>query len=97
MTSDRATSYRRVLKTLRDLGPAKLWPSEQDRIREAADALLFCDDLQTDPEAGGAFASAAELTVDLVDAERWTRESALELMSDIWACGPGYVRTAVAA
>ena len=97
MTTDRATSYRRVLKTLRDLGPAKLWPSEQDRIREAADALLFCDDLATDPEASGAFAAAAELSVDLVDAGRWTRERALELMSDIWGCGPGYVPAALAA
>jgi hypothetical protein len=42
MTSRRATAYRRVVKTLRDFGAAKLWPAEQARIREAADALLFC-------------------------------------------------------
>lgn len=97
MTSQRATSYRLVLKTLRDRGPAKLWPTEEDRIRQAADALLFCDEFSTDLEAGEAFASAAELTVDLVDAGRWTRDSALQLMSDIWGCGPGHARSAVAA
>ena len=45
MNSLRATAYRRVVKTLRDLGAAKLWPAEQACIREAADALLFCRDL----------------------------------------------------
>lgn len=92
MTNVRATAYGRVVATLRDIGPAKLWPSEQDCIREAADALLFCHDPSNDAAACSAFAAAAELTVNLVDAERWPRESAQRLIDDIWACGPGRFR-----
>ena len=41
MTSDRTQAYGRVVKTLEDLGPAKLQPAEQERIRDAADNLIF--------------------------------------------------------
>jgi hypothetical protein len=41
MTSDRTQAYGRVVKTLEDLGPAKLQPHEQELIREAADTLIF--------------------------------------------------------
>jgi hypothetical protein len=41
MTSIRASAYRRVVQTLRDVAPAKLWPAEEACIREAADAMLF--------------------------------------------------------
>jgi hypothetical protein len=74
MTRDRAKAYRRVVATLRDLGPAKLLPSEQACIRDAADTLLFCSDLDTDC---------------LTDAGRWTGWRARRLLDDIWACGPG--------
>ena len=50
MTSDRTQAYGRVVKTLEDLGPSKLQPAEQDRIREAADALIFA----AEPEAARA-------------------------------------------
>ena len=46
MTSERTQAYGRVVKTLEDLGPAKLQPAEQDRIREAADNLIFAADLE---------------------------------------------------
>ena len=41
MTSERTQAYGRIVKTLEDLGPAKLLASEQERIREAADTLIF--------------------------------------------------------
>jgi hypothetical protein len=41
MTSDRTQAYGRVMKTLEDLGPSKLLAAEQDRVREAADNLIF--------------------------------------------------------
>jgi hypothetical protein len=41
MTSERTKAYGRVVKTLEDVGPAKLLPTEQERIREAADVLIF--------------------------------------------------------
>jgi hypothetical protein len=88
MTSDRADAYRRVVQTLQDIGPAKLWPPEQACIREAADALLFCTDLDHDPGAGAALAAATHLADELVDAERLTPMRAHRLLDDIWACGP---------
>jgi hypothetical protein len=88
MTSDRAKAYRHVVKTVRDMGPAKLRPCEQACIREAADALLFCGDRDA-AHARGAFAAAAEMTDGLINAGRWTSSRAGRLLDDIWACGPG--------
>jgi hypothetical protein len=89
MTSIRAAAYRRVVKTLRDVGPAKLFPAEQACIREAADALLFCADIDDDRDARGAFGDLVALADDLVLCERWTAPRVQELLDDIWACGPG--------
>jgi hypothetical protein len=88
MTENRALAYGRIVRTLRAVGPAKLWPPEEDCIREAADALLFCDDLVEDSAARSALDLAAGLVEHLIDAERWTAESARRLLDDIWACGP---------
>ena len=88
MTSNRARAYRRVATTLRDMGPAKLWPAEQATIREAADTLVFATDLSNE-EARMALATVALLTDDLIDAQRWTASRAQQLLDDIWACGPG--------
>jgi hypothetical protein len=88
MNTYRALAYRRVATTLRDMGPAKLWPAEQAILREAADALVFATDLSSE-EARVAIAAVAALTDDLVDAERWTAPRAQQLLEDIWACGPG--------
>ena len=78
---------------LRDLAPAKLWPAEVDCIRQAADALLFCDDLAADSAAFTALDGAAELVARLINADRWTQARARGLLDDIWACGPvGLVR-----
>jgi hypothetical protein len=87
MTNLRAAAYRRVVKTLRDLGAAKLWPAEQACIREAADALLFCRDLDEN-DARHAVAAVTVLADDLIDAQRWTPLRAMQLLDDIWACGP---------
>jgi hypothetical protein len=77
-----------VTKTLRDMGPAKLWPAEQAIIRDAADVLVFATDLSSE-EARMALAAVAVLTDELIDAERWTALRAQELLDDVWACGPG--------
>ena len=87
MTSMQAVAYRRVMKTLRGMGAAELWPAEQECVREAADALLFCRDLD-EPDLRHALAEVAVLTDDLVDAERWTPRRAQQLLDDIWECGP---------
>ena len=48
MNSERTHAYRRVIHTLNELGPSKLLDSEQDRIRFAADNMIFCSDLADD-------------------------------------------------
>jgi hypothetical protein len=89
MDRARSLAYLRVLRTLRDMGPAKLWPKEQACIREAADALLFCTDIATDRAARLALADIATLSDGLIDTERWTPQRARRLFDDVWACGPG--------
>lgn len=88
MTTYRAAAYRRVIQTLRDMGPAKLHTAEQGCLREAADTLLFCTQPAKDGAAQVALAAVAVLTDDLVDSERWSPDRAQRLLDDIWACGP---------
>ena len=85
MTSDRTQAYGRVVKTLEDIGPAKLQPAEQARIREAADNLIFAADLE---EARTTLADVEALTEHLVASGRWTAERADQLAADLLACGP---------
>jgi len=85
MTSDRTQAYGRVVKTLDDLGPTKLQPAELDRIREAADTLIFA---AFPEEAGPALDDIRELTEHLVAVDRWTDERAEQLISDLQDCGP---------
>jgi hypothetical protein len=88
MTGARAHAYSRVIRTVDDCGPAKLLAPEQDRIREAADALLFCVDLTADAEARTAVSDVLDLHDHLVGTGRWTPERAYRLANDIWECGP---------
>jgi hypothetical protein len=85
MTSDRTQAYGRVIKTLEDIGPAKLQPVEQERIREAADNLIFAADLD---EAQATLEDVEALAAHLVTSGRWTTERADDLVSDLLACGP---------
>jgi hypothetical protein len=88
-------AYRRVMRTLRGLNAPALFPVEQDRVREAADALLFARHLDDD-DVRWALAEAAVLADELIDAERWTPRRARQLLDDIRACGP-YAATDIAA
>ncbi len=82
MDSDRSQAYGRVVKTLFDLGPAKLSGDEQQVIRTAADALLF------DGDAYDELAAVEDLAQQLVDAGRVSSERARQLVDDVAACGP---------
>jgi hypothetical protein len=82
MDSDRSQAYGRVVKTLDDLGPAKLSHPEQQVIRTAADALLF------DGNAYDELAAVEDLAQQLVDAGRLSAERARLLVDDVAACGP---------
>jgi hypothetical protein len=93
MNSERAQAYGRVMKAVEDLSAAKLHRDEQDTIRHAADALLFCADLEQDPAAEDALASVYELADHLVESDRLSREGAQRLVVDLESCGP-FVRRA---
>jgi hypothetical protein len=88
MSPERSNAYRRVMKTLEDLGPSKLFDDEQQRIRYAADNLIFCRDLESDVEAQGALGDVENLCRSLVEAGRWEEVSATRLADDLYQCGP---------
>ena len=85
MNAERTQAYGRVMKTLADLGPAKLLLAEQERIREAADTLVLSAELD---EARAAIEDVEALAEHLVDSGRWTQERADELLADMLGCGP---------
>src|SRR4051794_33071865 len=85
MNTERTQAYGRVVRTLEDLGPTKLQPAEQDRIRDAADTLIFAADLDV---ARAALADVDALAEHLVTSERWSEERAQQLVEDVLACGP---------
>jgi hypothetical protein len=85
MTSERTHAYGRVVKTLDDLGPTKLQPGELERVRDAADTLIFA---ATPEEVSPALEDVTALAEHLVSSGRWTEERAEELLRDLEACGP---------
>ena len=87
MTSERSQAYGRVLQTLADIGPTKLLPDEQDRVRATADSLLFCEDAD-DGAAVEAIGEIRALLDHLVGSDRWTEERADQLALDLLMCGP---------
>jgi hypothetical protein len=95
MSPERTHAYGRVVQTLKDLGPSKLLESEQDRIRCAADSLIFCGDLESDESAQTALEDVEELCRSLVDCGRWEHVTALGLADDVWCCGPGHAEDLV--
>lgn len=88
MNTERTNAYRRVLHTLDELGPSKLQPDEQDRIRYAADSLIFCAELERDDAALEALTDIELLSRALVDSGRWESETAARLERDVVECGP---------
>jgi hypothetical protein len=88
MSPERSNAYRRVMKTLEDVGPSKLLDQEQQRIRHAADNLIFSADLTSDVEAQDALADVEALCAALVESGRWEQISARRLAADVYECGP---------
>jgi hypothetical protein len=76
------------MQTVRDDGPDGLGPEECALVREAADSLIFCDDLSWDDEARDGLTRVGDLAGDLVGSGRWGPERAEQLLRDIEACGP---------
>jgi hypothetical protein len=88
MSPERTQAYRRVLQTLSELGPAKLQSAEQERIRYAADSLIFCADLLEDDATRDSLEDTELLFEVLVESGRWERVTADRLIEDLRACGP---------
>ena len=86
MNSDRTQAYGRIVKTLEDLGPAKLLDSEQQRIRDAADTLIFA--AGPDQDVMSAVEDVRTLAEHLAESGRWTDERAAKLVDDLAGCGP---------
>jgi len=90
MTSERAHAYRQVINTLRDVGPTKLLAGEQERIRYAADNLIFGDDPRADVAVQEALADIERLCRALVDSGRWEQAAAMRLADCVARCGPSH-------
>ena len=88
MSPERSKAYRRVMKTLDDLGPSKMLGGERQRIRYAADNLIFSTDLNADVEACDALEDVATLCRALVESGRWEQATAMRLVDDVCECGP---------
>jgi hypothetical protein len=88
MNSARAQAYGRLMRTLEDDGPEQLRVDEQTLVREAADALVFCEALAEDDEARDGLTRVGDLAGDLVGSGRWGPDRAEQLLRDIEACGP---------
>ena len=69
-------------------GRASCFAGEQQRIRYAADNLIFSTDLNTDVEACDALEDVAALCRALVDSGRWEQATAMRLVDDVCECGP---------
>ena len=88
MSPERSKAYRRVMQTLDDMGPSKLLEPEQQRIRHAADNLIFSTDLVGDADALDALEDVEALCRILVASGRWEQATASRLADDIFQCGP---------
>lgn len=88
MNPERAHAYRRVIEAVAELGPAKLQPAEQERVRYTADNLVLCADLFGDDAARDSLEDTELLCEVLVQSGRWERSTADRLIGDLRACGP---------
>ena len=76
------------MKAVSATGEGALEPDEQAILREAGDALFFCEDITLDDDARDALARVSDLAGELVGAERWDPELAEQVLQDLESCGP---------
>ena len=88
VTPERAQAYGKLMDVVAAEGDEALEPDEQTLLREAADALFFCSDIELDDEARDALSRVGDLTGTLVGAERWDAARAERVLSDLEAAGP---------
>jgi len=88
MTPERSKAYGRLMRAVSAGGDAALDDAEQATLREAGDALFFCEDIALDDDARDALARVSDLAGQLVGAERWDPELAERVLQDLEDCGP---------
>ena len=88
MTPERSKAYGRLMRAVSAGGDAALDDAEQATLREAGDALFFCEDIALDDDARDALARVSDLAGQLVGAERWDPELAEQVLQDLEDCGP---------
>ena len=88
MTPERSKAYGRLMKVVSATGDAGLDPAERQILRDAGDAMFFCEDIGLDDDARDALARVSDLAGQLVGAERWDPELAERVLQDLEACGP---------
>jgi hypothetical protein len=76
------------METIDEYAGTKLHPEEVQVVRETADALLFCEDLEVDNGAMEALDKFHALTDLLLENGRITSERVGKLTADVEACGP---------
>ena len=69
-------------------GDTALTPAEKEILREAGDALFFCEDVALDDDAREALSRVTDLAGQLVGAERWDPELAEQVLQDLEDSGP---------
>ena len=94
MTNERTQAYGRVVQTLDELGPTKLLPAEQARIRDAADTLIFAADLDEAARRAARHGRARRAPAHERPLARGTRRPLSRTSS---ACGPQHGCSAAAA
>ena len=76
------------MKVVSATGENALQPDEQVLLREAGDAMFFCEDIALDDDARDALSRVSDLAGQLVGAERWDPELAEQVLQDLEDCGP---------
>ena len=69
-------------------GDTALTPAEKEILREAGDALFFCEDVALDDDAREALSRVSDLAGQLVSAQRWDPELAEQVLQDLEDSGP---------
>ena len=88
VTPERSQAYGRLMTVVSAEGDAALEPAEQELLREAGDALFFCEDIALDDDAREALSRVNDLAGQLVGAERWDPQLAEHVLQDLEECGP---------
>jgi hypothetical protein len=88
VTPERSQAYGRLMTVVSAEGDAALSPAEKDILREAGDALFFCEDVALDDDAREALSRVSDLAGQLVGAERWDPELAEQVLQDLEDSGP---------